>query len=239
MLLELEFGDERLNERVEVPDAEAEGFEALFSAGIRILERLGEEHPQGEGTLRLGRISAPGLLAFQEWFRLIETRFPVLVETPFEGSDFIGGGAWLGAERFPRHPEDTLAKLCFAAGAVDLPMHAHEHSDRFIVVLEGEGSYHHAPGSVHDFTGEGVRSVPVRAGAVVAFTRGLVHTFSTPRRAMTLLSWHRPYFSFLDPRQYRLPWARVCPDGSLLDWKHFVPHTEIPPFTGTVAVQER
>jgi mannose-6-phosphate isomerase-like protein (cupin superfamily) len=220
MLLELEFGDERLNQRVEVPDTEAEGFEAFFSAGIRVLERLGGERSERRGALRLGRIAAPGLSLFRLWFSEIEARFPVAVETPFEGSDFIGGGAWLGAERFSRHPEDALAKLCFVAGAVDLPMHAHEHSDRFIVVLEGEGSYHHAPGPVHEFAGEGVRSVPVRAGDVIVFTRGLVHTFSTPRRAMTLLSWHRPYLAFLDPRQYTLPTLSMCPDGVLASWHH-------------------
>lgn len=214
MVLHLEFGDGRLDTRVEIPRSPEEAFSRLFDVGVQMLEKLGRRQ------LRLGRIASPSVTEFQSWFGLIEKRFPVKVETPFEGSDFIGGGAWLGSEHFEQRPDDALAKLCFAKGAIDLPMHAHEHSDRFILVLEGEGRYHHAPGSVHEFTGEGVRSVPVRAGDVVAFTRGLVHTFSTPRRPMTLLSWHRPYFAFLDPRQYTLPTASVCPSHQQLRPAH-------------------
>lgn len=223
MVLNVEFGDDRLDTRVEISPGDDGGFARLFDMGIRTLERLGDER-----ILRLGRIVLPSVAEFQSWFSRIEERFPVKVETPFEGSDFIGGGAWLGSEHFGQRPDDALAKLCFAKGAVDLPMHAHEHSDRFIVVLEGEGRYHHASGSVHEFTGEGVQSVPVRAGDLVVFTRGLVHTFSTPDRPMTLLSWHRPYFAFLDPRQYRLPRARVCPDGPHSVWQTFVPAADIP-----------
>jgi len=205
MMLELEFGDERFDGRVALSSAKDDGFAKLFAAGIDVLERLEAQRGDGKPLLRLGRIAAPAVEAFQRWFDQVESRFPVLVETPFEGSDLIGGGAWIGREHFERHPGDALAKLCFAQGAVDLPMHSHEHSDRFILVLEGEGWYHFAPGSVHEFTGEGAQSVAVRAGNLVAFTRGLVHTFSTPGRAMTLLSWHRPYFAFDDPKQYVLP----------------------------------
>ena len=223
MLLHLEFGDGRLDTRVEIPRSPEEAFARLFDIGIHTLEKL-----RGERQLRLGRIASPSVAEFQSWFGLVEKRFPVEVKTPFEGSDFIGGGAWLGSDHFKQRPDDALAKLCFAAGAVDLPMHAHEQSDRFILVLEGEGRCHHAPGSVQAFTGEGVRSVPVRAGDLIVFTRGLVHTFSTPARAMTLLSWHRPYFAFLDPRQYRLPPVRVCPDGPLSQWREHIPAVDNP-----------
>lgn len=211
MEFQIRFDDARLTTSVRL--SAAIDFPKLFELGLTVLERM----ELGGEPVQLGRINTPSVAPFQRWMRGVEAMFPVEVETPFEGSEFIGGGAWRGETVFPGQEDHALAKLCFAAGAVDLPMHAHEQSDRFIMVLEGEGRYHHAPGTVGQFTGEGVRSVPVREGDVVAFRRDVVHTFSTPRRAMTLLSWHRPYFAFLDPRQYRLPAVRVCPDDPLSD----------------------
>jgi len=195
---------------VDLSRAECGVFAGLFDMGVRATKRLAERHP--ERALHFGHLGTPRMSEFRQLFAELERGMPTEVRSPFEGSDAIAGGAWLGRKHFGVHPDCALAKLCFSAGAVDLPMHSHEHSDRFILVLEGEGRFHHAPGSPQGFTGAGVRSAQVSAGDLVLFRRGLVHTFSSPRRAMTLLSWHAPYFPFVDPRQFSLPAARVCPD---------------------------
>jgi mannose-6-phosphate isomerase-like protein (cupin superfamily) len=87
-------------------------------------------------------------------------------------------------------------------------MHAHECSDRFIVVFSGAGIFHFSDESLSDFTGRDVRSAPVSAGEIVCFTCGLVHTFSAPDQELVLLSYHAPLIAFDDPRQYSLPAVR-------------------------------
>lgn len=213
MILDMEFNDRSLNETVRLPDDPAKAFDEFFSLGLNVLKRLSQK-TSTKPLLRLGRIKEPSMHELRRFARLIEERYPVKVESPFEGSDGIAGGAWLGGDLFDNHRDDALAKLCFSKGAVDLPLHSHEHSDRFILVLEGNGRYHHGLGSVHGFTGGDVEAVEVQAGDLIVFSRGLVHTFSSPSNAMTLLSWHSPYFAFDDPRQYVLPKERVCPDSS-------------------------
>lgn len=225
MVLDLVFDDALLRDVVDLSRAKGGAFARLFDIGVRATERLAERHP--ERALHLGHLGMPRMSEFRQLFAELERGMPIEVRTPFEGSDAIAGGAWLGQEHFGIHPDCALAKLCFSAGAVDLPMHSHEHSDRFILVLEGEGRFHHAPGPVKGFTGAGVQSVPVSAGILVLFRRGLVHTFSSSKRAMTLLSWHSPYFRFDDPRQFELPKVRVCPDGLLSDRRTFVPEVEV------------
>ena len=209
MILDLIFNDALLRDVADLSRG-TDPFAELFDTGVRATQRLAERHP--ERSLHLGYLGNPRAREFQEFFAELEQAKPIEVRSPFEGSESIAGGAWLGRQHFGRHPDAALAKLCFSAGAVDLPMHSHEHSDRFILVLEGEGRFHHAPGAVDGFTGEGVQSVVVRAGDLVLFRRGLVHTFSSPNRTMTLLSWHSPYISFDDARQFKLPRMRVCPD---------------------------
>jgi mannose-6-phosphate isomerase-like protein (cupin superfamily) len=81
----------------------------------------------------------------------------------------------------------------------------HEHSDRCLYVLEGEGEFHASPQDWRAFDGEGVESTTVRAGDVVVFNRGVLHTFSAPRRDLVLVSYHSPALALDDPRQFTLP----------------------------------
>ena len=121
---------------------------------------------------------------------------PIRVEPGFEGNAAISGGAW----HDDSDQGDALVYLCFSEGTIDLPLHVHEFSDRFIAVADGFGLFHYMP----DGAGCGeLRSVVVQAGDVVVLTRGLVHTFTAPVADLVLLSYHAPYFEFEDPRQFR------------------------------------
>lgn len=135
-------------------------------------------------------------------------RYPIELRSPFEGASSVAGAVWPGAELWNQERDDGLAKLRFDRGACELPMHAHEYSDRFIVVLSGAGIFHFSGEPLTDFTGRGVQSAPVTKGDVVCFTRGLVHTFSAPDQQLVLLSYHAPLIAFDDPRQYSLPAVR-------------------------------
>jgi mannose-6-phosphate isomerase-like protein (cupin superfamily) len=140
-----------------------------------------------------------------------ERSMRIELRTPFEECDSIAGGLWVGKEVFNGPREDGLAKLRFRAGTTDLPAHVHEHSDRCLFVLEGEGWFHASACNWRQFDGTGVGSVPVRPGDVVVFNRGVLHTFSAPARELVLISYHSPVLAFDDPRQYTLPERRWVP----------------------------
>ena len=102
--------------------------------------------------------------------------------------------------------------LRFAGGTVDLPLHIHEFSDRFIVVDEGTGLFHYLPSALEP---DELRSVIVRPGDVLAVTRGLLHTFTAPFGDLTLLSYHSPFFALDDARQFTVP---PKPRDTELEW---------------------
>jgi len=141
----------------------------------------------------------------------IDADYPIELRCPFEDTATISGGLWSGRQLFGPRFEDGLAKLRFAAGTLDLPIHVHEHSDRFIAVLAGEGRFWWSEKPWRQFDGTGIRSTPVRTGDVLVFTRNLLHTFSAPESDLLLLSYHSPEIPFDDPRQYTLPSLRWTP----------------------------
>jgi hypothetical protein len=59
--------------------------------------------------------------------------------------------------------------------------------------------------SVTAYSGAPVRSTPVSTGDVLAFSRGVLHTFKTQADNLLLLSYHFPFISLDDPRQFTLP----------------------------------
>ena len=81
-------------------------------------------------------------MSFAELAGILERDHPVELRYPFEGSEHVGGAAWLGSELLGKTETAGVAKLHWKAGANDLPMHTHETSDRLIVVLEGRGFFH-------------------------------------------------------------------------------------------------
>lgn len=153
--------------------------------------------------LRFGSLDEGGLV--RDVLRDAERDHPIELRAPFEGVDTIAGGLWLGRELAGRERADGIARLRFGAGTLDLPVHAHEHSDRLIVVLAGAGFFHVSNDPLAGFTGDDVRHIAVRPGDVLMFTRDLLHTLSAPNEALMLLSYHSPLISFDDRRQYTLP----------------------------------
>lgn len=131
--------------------------------------------------------------------------YPIRLESPFENTASIAGGLWSGRALFGSAYEDALAKLAFSAGTLELPMHVHQHSDRFIVAAAGSGRFWWSEEGLDSFGGLRVDSVEVRRGDVLIFTRGLMHTFSAPKESLLLLSFHSPEIAFDDPRQFTLP----------------------------------
>ncbi len=157
----------------------------------------------------LGRVRGTGRgVSFSRLVARLEADHPIELAFPFEGSEYVGGAVWPADQLLDPQRQDTLAKLHWKPGALDLPMHAHEHSDRFIIVLAGRGYFHVTDEPLDAFTGTAVRTVPARERDVFAFTRGVVHTFSTAEHGMTLLSCQLPFLPFEDPRQYTLPEIR-------------------------------
>lgn len=169
------------------------------------LERLRQHAPNHGRLAAVGRLRGTGRgVHFGDLISVLERERPLTLVSPFEGSELVAGAAWetaMGSDG----SRGALAKLRWSAGADNLPMHVHEHSDRFIIVHEGRGFFHVSDQTVDSFDGTDVRSIPARERDVFLFTRGIVHTFSTLDHPMTLLSCQLPYMEFDDPRQYRLP----------------------------------
>jgi mannose-6-phosphate isomerase-like protein (cupin superfamily) len=195
MPLDLPRGQEALGTRV---------LQGLLDLGEAILARLRERSPRPR-LAAVTRLRGTGRgVHFSEWVDALEHDHPVTLQAPFEGSDLVAGAVWPILHRGDGRVH-ALAKLRWAPGADDLPMHVHDHSDRCIIVLSGRGYFHISDQPIDQFDGRDVRSIPARERDVFAFTRGVVHTFSTAKEPMVLLSAQLPFLPFDHPNQYRLP----------------------------------
>ena len=220
--------------RLEVADGVRETVGLWTSPGadegvsvLKVLMDLGQQTiDEAERLVRRGRLQAPfaigRLMAHDDTpplthaMELAERSRPIELRSPFEDCETIAGGLWTADQVFDTPREDGLAKLRFAAGTNDLPAHVHEHSDRCLFVLEGEGTFHASPSDWRSFDGTGIESLPVRAGDVVVFNRGVLHTFSAPRRELVLASYHSPALAFDDPRQFTVPHITWVPQINAL-----------------------
>ena len=175
-----------------------------------------------QADIRLGRLQSPAFLAgdarlsrltsdLESLLDQVNTEYDIELRSPFEETASIAGALWSGRDLFGPGRNDGLAKLCFSAGTLDLPLHVHEHSDRFIAVLAGTGRFWWSQEPWRAFSAADIRSMPVRVGDVLVFTRDLLHTFSAPAEDLVLLSYHSPEIAFDDPRQYTLPALRWTP----------------------------
>lgn len=131
---------------------------------------------------------------------LIE-RYPLAVQSPFEGVSTISGGIWLASDYVDAHATDALLKLQFLAGTTDLPVHSHDHSDRVILVAGGAGIFEL---QTNDPKRPEVISTDIRMGDAIVFASGTAHTFKVPSTDLVLLSYHSPFIPLDDPRQYTI-----------------------------------
>lgn len=131
--------------------------------------------------------------------------YPLSLESPFEGVSTISGGVWNAADLDGGN--DALLKLKFEAGTLDLPFHSHDHSDRVVFVADGAGTFQLAT----DRAANPPELVEVTTGDILIFARQTVHTFATPKRALTLLSYHSPFVPLDHQGQYTLHrWLADC-----------------------------
>lgn len=175
---------------------------SLLDLGRRSIARLMTDGHAMAATTRL-RGTGPGV-SFRQMVASLEARHPVELRYPFEANPRVGGAIWPGT-LVDSASEQALMKLRWEAGADDLPIHTHEHSDRCIIVLKGRGFFHISDDDVMSFAGNGVKTVAARERDVFVFRRGALHTFSTYDSAMELLSCHVPFIPLDDLRQYTLP----------------------------------
>ena len=203
-----------------IVDEQARAYVGLAALAAAYLVKLRGHIDKGlvpARTLLLGRVRGTGAgVSFGKIVSDMEGSDPPRLVSPFEGSHSVAGAVIEGRVWADPARDDAFLKLRFAAGSVDLPMHAHEQSDRIIFVLDGRGFYHVSAASLADFSGEDVLHVPVRERDVLMFPRGTIHTFSTDGHALDLLSYHAPFVPLDDPTQYTVPAKHVLP-ARLLD----------------------
>ncbi len=187
-----------------------------FELGDTLSARLSAE-------LRAGRLESPAFLRSvlspeaDEVQQDFQRDYPMELQSPFEGVDSVAGAVWMGNTLFGPERDDALMKLRFDAGTFELPLHVHDQSDRVIVVLKGSGLFHFTTQAFAEFDGRDVTTVTVEPGMVLVFTRGLLHTFSSPSEPLYLLSYHAPFIPLDDPRQYSIPETRWVPPTPTID----------------------
>lgn len=185
------------------------GLVELAESAVGRLHELKQRINSTGPAAMLSKIRGTGRgVSFTRLVGELERAHPLTLEYPFEGSDRVGGAVWIARDVIGGNSTTSVAKLCWDSRAMDLPMHVHDHSDRFIIVLKGRGFFHVTDETPEEFTGRQVRSIPARERDVFLFSRGTVHTFSTDAEPMVLLSCQLPFMKFDDPRQYRLPQVR-------------------------------
>lgn len=180
-------------------DRNPSAFSRLLTASQQAIDSLEASHR----SLALGSIrgTGPGI-HFGGLIHELESKYPVSLRFPFESSERVGGDIWGDSPEPYKQP--AIAKLQWLAYADDLPLHTHEHSDRFIVVIGGRGFFHWSDQSLSDFDGSNVQTIAARDRDLFVFRRGLLHTFSTHDEPMTLLSIQTPFIPFDAPQQYTL-----------------------------------
>lgn len=187
----------------------------LFDVAERTIAQVNAEIRAGRlgpRSFLFGRVSRPftrNMIA--DLASLIDAEYPITLQAPFEDTPSVAGAVWSGGELFGTERNDGLLKLRFERGALDLPMHIHEQSDRYIVVLRGGGVFHFTDEPLRDFTARRIQCRPVQTGDVLIFSRGLLHTFSAPNTELVLLSYHNPLIPLNDAAQYTLPERRWIP----------------------------
>lgn len=183
-------------------------FDGVLKLATQALASL-HEHRDRHPLALVSRLRGTGRgVSLSTLLDQLDRDHPLQLVAPFEGSDLVSGAVWMPEQVTGKPSAMSIAKLKWSAGALDLPMHVHEHSDRFIIVRKGRGYFHVSDESVDGFTGTRVRSIPARERDVFMFSRGVVHTFSTEREAMELVSCQNPFLPFDHPDQYRLPKVR-------------------------------
>ena len=191
--------------------ASLEGLTRLAASALAALSaRLAAAGRVRGAAMSRVRGTGPGV-SFGRIVADLERDHPVQLRGPFEDSDMVAGAVWDCRKLLGADHNTALLKLRFAPGAVDLPLHVHERSDRFIIVLEGRGYFHVSDLPADRFAAADVRTIPVRSRDALMFTRGVVHTFSAPEEPLILLSFHAPFIALEDFDQFRVPGAPVTP----------------------------
>ena len=196
-----------------------DGLSQLFETGrsaVRMLrQHCQDRSPDGRACF-VGQL--PGWIkgaTLRTFMHRVELEHPIRPKAPFEGTERIAGAAWLASHELGEDADDGIAKLCFAPNTANLPLHTHEQSERFIFCLQGRGTFHFCCTPLHAFDGTDVRSVPIRPGEFVLFSRNILHTFSSWRPGMILISYQAPSLPFDHIDQYTLP-SGISISGSVL-----------------------
>jgi hypothetical protein len=191
----------------EAAASSATAFEVLASAAQACLNELDTHVRAGKLPSRIAltsrvRGTGPGI-SFENVVNALRLALVGWI-CPFEGCTTARGALLLGKDLLSPERNDAFLVLHFEPNTLDLPLHTHEDSDRFICVINGRGFFHASPDPIESGPSRQLRHTAVRDRDTVMFRRGTVHTFSTAEHPLTILSYHRPYVSLADERQYTL-----------------------------------
>lgn len=217
--------EEHVRAEGETPHGRGQGhLAALFMLARRSVAWLRSTAQHFDVPVAFGRIATGRPTESHALESLLEAEYRFPLASPFEGCDSIAGGLCSGKRILGVESDDALAKLKFLPQTIELPIHTHEHSDRFIIIGNGEGTFYYSTGDLESFDGTHVLPVRVSRGDVVVFLQNVLHTFGAGSSGLTLFSYHAPEIAFDDPRQYSLPKVLWSPDRPKAAEMPFVPN---------------
>ncbi|QEG01478.1 hypothetical protein Mal15_55550 [Stieleria maiorica] len=182
----------------------------------RLFQRCRELTAQLNAEIRAGRLAKQTCIkgnlsesvseskSFLRDLLSLDRDYDIDLLSPFEGVAQISGGVWYAGQLFGKTRDDAVLKLHFQPGVNDLPVHSHDFSDRVIIVVGGKGVFKVACQAHSNPNDTVMRDVEVGLGDVLAFSRGVKHTFQTSRDDLQLFSYHAPFIRLDDPRQFTI-----------------------------------
>lgn len=179
-----------------------DSLDCLFSLSrmsIEATQRSIDSQQWPNFTVGWGKLSQQDIKLIKTIYDCAKQMYPVNIQAPFEGSQFIAGGVWAGSEL-----DDALVPLQFSPGCNDLPPHTHRYSDRLIVILAGQGKMYYSRSASSQFSENDFEAREISTGDVIVFMRGTIHTFTTDHSALQMLSYHAPFIPLEDSKQYEV-----------------------------------
>jgi quercetin dioxygenase-like cupin family protein len=198
-----------MKERLTSAPTGEQALEALFNLFAALFAYFEAQHLQEYFVTQLDEDLLSWIVSLQA---IADARFPLKAHSVFEDGDIIQEivadvwqeGRLLMQDSHLLNPKGNcgLIRMEFQAGCSKLPLHIHPLSDRILVILKGAGYGHYSNQGLDKLEAGNIHSIPVKAGTVIFFNRGLVHTFSTGPQPLTTLTYHHPFIEFEDHLSY-------------------------------------
>jgi hypothetical protein len=167
------------------------------------LLRQQERECGGRPACSLGSLHRPNLERLAGLVSQFDSCGASACERP-PGDGQASAKRWLASEVLGGNWAQAITLVEFDPTSTSSTLIAYEHSDRFVIVLDGHGLLYTTGATLTEIAKEGfgeIKTHHLEPGVAVLLTRAFVHSFAGgTERALTLLVCHLPYIAPDDER---------------------------------------